>query len=100
VREVVAHASIGGAGPVVCGNAATVADALERWVAETGVDGLNLSYGVMPGDFEAVVERLVPVLQDRGVYKTAYRAGTLREKLLGRGARLEAPHPAAEARWF
>jgi len=38
----------------------------------------------------------VPELQSRGVYKTVYREGTLREKLFpGRGARLPAVHPAA-----
>ncbi len=98
VREVVAHASIGGAGPVVAGSASTVSDALAQWSEETGVDGFNLSYGVMPDDFVAVVERLVPSLQDRGDYKTAYREGTLREKLFSGGARLQAPHPAAAAR--
>ncbi len=94
VREVVAHASIGGAGPVLAGSASTVAEALARWVEATGVDGLNLSYGVMPADFEAVVERLVPALQDRGLYKSAYAPGTLREKLFGQGRLLRAPHPA------
>ena len=36
----------------------------------------------------------MPELQRRGVYKTAYREGTLREKLFGRGPRLPATHPA------
>ena len=99
VREAVAHASIGGAGPVLAGSASTVADAVERWVATTNVDGLNLSYGVMPDDFAAVVERLVPALQDRGLFKTAYARGTLREKLTGGGPVLSAPHPAALSRY-
>ena len=37
---------------------------------------------------------VVPVLQERGLYKRAYGAGTYREKLFGT-ARLQAPHPAA-----
>ncbi len=94
VREVIAHAAIGGAGPVLAGSAAPVADAITRWVEAPGVDGLNLSYGVMPDDFVAVVERLVPALQDRGLYKTGYEAGTLREKLFGSGRLLRPPHPA------
>ena len=98
VREVVEHASIGGAGPVLAGSASTVADGIVQWVKATGVDGLNLSYGVMPDDFAAVVERLVPELQNRGLYKTGYEGGTLREKLFGQGRLLKAPHPAAMAR--
>jgi alkanesulfonate monooxygenase len=98
VREAVAHAAIGGAGPVVVGSASTVADALARFMAATGVDGFNLSYAVMPDDFEAVVRHLVPVLQDRGLYKTSYAPGTLREKLFGAGRLLEPPHPAGVRR--
>ena len=98
VREAVAHASIGGAGPVLAGSAATVADAIGRWVEATGVDGLNLSYGIMPDDFASVVERLVPELQDRGVFRTEYDAGTLREKMFGAGRLLRPPHPAALSR--
>jgi len=40
----------------------------------------------------------VPELQRRGAYKTAYEEGTLREKLLGQGAYLEAPHVGASFR--
>jgi hypothetical protein len=41
----------------------------------------------------------VPELRRRGVYKQAYSAGTLREKLYGEGhAHLSAPHPAATHR--
>jgi hypothetical protein len=51
---------------------------------------------VTPESFEDFVELIVPELQRRGVYKTDYRAGTLREKLFGPGrARLATPHPAA-----
>ncbi len=49
----------------------------------------------MPESLDAVVNLLVPELQARGVFKTAYREGTLREKLFsGRGARLAGSHPA------
>jgi long-chain alkane monooxygenase len=42
---------------------------------------------------------LVPELTRRVRYKSAYRHGTLREKLFGDGrARLAAPHPAAQYR--
>jgi hypothetical protein len=38
---------------------------------------------------------VVPELQQRGRYKTAYADGALRHKLFGQGPRLAAPHPAA-----
>ena len=98
VREVAEHVSIGGIGPVVVGSPATVADQLEAWIDETDLDGFNLAFVVRPETFADVVDFLVPELQRRGRYKTAYTKGTLREKLVGK-ARLGAEHPAARHRW-
>lgn len=98
IRELAEWGGIGGMGPVIVGSPSTVADELQHWVEETGVDGFNLAYAVTPETFENIVGYLVPELQKRGVYPTEYRPGTLREKLFGRGARLEAPHPGARYR--
>jgi FMN-dependent oxidoreductase (nitrilotriacetate monooxygenase family) len=99
VREVAEHVGIGGIGPVVVGTAEQVADEIEAWIEQTGVDGLNLAFAISPGDFEDVVDLLVPELVRRGRYKDAYQPGTLREKLFGPGrARLTTPHPAARYR--
>jgi alkanesulfonate monooxygenase len=95
VREIAEFGGIGGLGPVVVGSPQRVADELQAWVEETDVDGFNLAYAVTPETFSDVVDLLVPELQRRGVYKTEYAPGTLREKLFGRGPYLQAPHPAA-----
>jgi FMN-dependent oxidoreductase (nitrilotriacetate monooxygenase family) len=79
------------------GSAASIADMLIAWSDETGIDGFNLSRTVTPDCIDDVVALLVPVLQERGVYKTAYRNGTYRDKLFGR-ARLPATHAAAQYR--
>jgi alkanesulfonate monooxygenase len=97
VGDVAAHIAIGGNGPLFVGSAAEVADAMEDFLARTGVDGFNLAYAVMPESFEDVVDILIPELQARGRYKTAYAAGTLREKLFGAGAFLPPAHPARRA---
>ena len=65
---------------------------------ETGVDGFNLMYTVMPECFVDFVDLVVPELQRRGVYKSDYTGGTLREKLLGNGPRTASPHPSARIR--
>ncbi|MDR7049444.1 hypothetical protein J2X54_001899 [Duganella sp. 3397] len=39
-----------------------------------------------------VVELIVPELQRRGRYRTAYEGGTLRQQVLGSGAGLPAGH--------
>ncbi len=91
VGEVGRHVALGGIGPSSCGTPGQVADAMERWVADTGVDGFNLSYAVMPGTFADIVDQLVPELQRRDRYKRGYGEGTLREKLFGAGARRSKP---------
>jgi long-chain alkane monooxygenase len=99
VREIAAHAAIGGRGPVVVGSPGHVADEMQSWVEETGIDGFNLAYAVTPETFVDFVDLIVPELQTRGVYKTDYAPGTLREKLYGPGrAQLPDSHPAAKVR--
>ncbi|WP_421696588.1 LLM class flavin-dependent oxidoreductase [Aestuariivirga sp.] len=95
IKELAEFGGIGGLGPVFVGSPAQIADTLQEWVEETDVDGFNLAYAVTPESFEDVVGYLVPELQRRGAYPTAYRPGTLREKLFGDGPYLRAPHPAA-----
>jgi FMN-dependent oxidoreductase (nitrilotriacetate monooxygenase family) len=94
-RALVDRMILGSRQPPIMGSAEEVADALIAWVDDADVDGFNLSRTVMPDCIEDVVELLVPVLQERGRYKSAYAPGTYREKLFGAGPRLAAPHPAA-----
>ena len=89
----------GAASPIV-GSPAQVADALQHWVAEADVDGFNLSRTVIPECLEDFIDLIVPVLQDRGAFKTAYSLGTYRQKLFGAGDRLPDDHPAAKERWI
>src|SRR6201992_3669785 len=99
VREVAQHVGVGGIGPVAVGTPEKVADAIEAWFAQTAGDGLKMPFAVSPGDFADITDMLVPELTRRGRYKTAYKQGTLREKLFGAGrAQLAASHPAARCR--
>jgi FMN-dependent oxidoreductase (nitrilotriacetate monooxygenase family) len=98
IDELAAWGGIGGLGPVIVGSPTTIADILQEWVEETDVDGFNLAYAVTPESFEDVVNLLVPELQRRGVYPTAYKDGTLRDKLFGDGDHLPDTHPGASFR--
>src|SRR5918912_1153139 len=96
IREVAEHVGIGGRGPLAVGSPQQVADEMQAWIAETGVDGFNLAYAVTPESFVDFVDHVVPELQRRGVYKLDYEPGSLREKLYGSGRRrLPEDHPAA-----
>jgi len=92
VRDMGRLGAIGGLGPFLIGSGEQIADQLQEWVDETDVDGFNLAYAITPGTFEDVVEHVIPVLRDRGVYPSEYAPGSLRQKLHGRGDRLPAEH--------
>jgi FMN-dependent oxidoreductase (nitrilotriacetate monooxygenase family) len=97
VRKLMSQMGLGARNKALVGSAEEIADQLIGWVDDTGVDGFNLSRIVTPESLEDFVELVVPILQERGVYKHDYRPGTLREKLSGQ-ARLPATHPAAQHR--
>jgi FMN-dependent oxidoreductase (nitrilotriacetate monooxygenase family) len=81
----------------IVGTPESVCDELAAYAA-AGVDGFNLMYAFMPGTFDDFVEYVAPVLQKRGLMKSEYTPGTLREKLFARGARVPRSHPAYQCR--
>jgi hypothetical protein len=88
---------LGSRQPPLVGSAERVADALMDWSETAGIDGFNLSRTVAPECFEDFISLVVPILQERGAYKTQYRDGPYREKLFGT-PRLPASHGAARFR--
>ena len=98
VREAALFIGLGGRGPVLVGDPRQVADQLEAWQDDTGIDGFNLAFAVAHDSMRDVVELIVPELQRRGRYRTAYDGGTLRGQVLGGGARLAPGHVAHAVR--
>ncbi|MFB9328078.1 LLM class flavin-dependent oxidoreductase [Paenibacillus aurantiacus] len=83
----------------IVGDPQEVAERIERYFDESGVDGFNLTHLITPGSLVDFVELVVPELQRRGRYKTEYEPGTYREKLFGQGRRLLfEDHPGAAYR--
>ena len=71
---------------IFTGSAAELADLLQDW-QEAGLTGFRLRPGTIPEDLEAITRQLVPELQRRGAFRSAYEARTLRGLLgLGRPA--------------
>ncbi|MFD0587440.1 LLM class flavin-dependent oxidoreductase [Paenibacillus sp. GCM10027627] len=63
-----------------------IADLIEQWYEEEAADGFIIS-PPLPSALEDFVELVVPILQERGIYRTEYEADTLR-------GHLELPVPA------
>ncbi|MEK8128744.1 LLM class flavin-dependent oxidoreductase [Paenibacillus filicis] len=57
-----------------------VADLIQEWFEERGADGFIVGSGV-PNGFHDFVDYVVPILQERGIYRTEYESDTLRGNL-------------------
>ena len=85
---------LGGRYPLFVGSGANVAKQLIDYLDETGIDGFNLTRTVAPESHQDFIRLVIPELQQRGRYKTAYDAGSLRQKLFQQGDHLATTHPA------
>lgn len=65
----------------VVGSPETVADTFEAWAATGSVDGFTLMFDVIDQGLPVFVDEVVPILQQRGLYRTRYEGSTLREHL-------------------
>ncbi|MBP2230444.1 alkanesulfonate monooxygenase SsuD/methylene tetrahydromethanopterin reductase-like flavin-dependent oxidoreductase (luciferase family) [Azospirillum agricola] len=63
------------------GTPATIADAMEEWLLTEGSDGFNIMFPFLPAGLDAFVDRVVPELQRRGLFRTEYEGTTLRDHL-------------------
>jgi FMN-dependent oxidoreductase (nitrilotriacetate monooxygenase family) len=79
IRQTVEVVSEYKQGPFV-GSPTTVADEIQRWFEGRACDGFNLGFR-LPEYLTYFVDTVVPILQERGIYRTEYEATTLRGNL-------------------
>jgi FMN-dependent oxidoreductase (nitrilotriacetate monooxygenase family) len=63
------------------GSPTTVADTINRFVQDDVSDGFILVPHITPGGLDQFAERVVPLLQERGVFRSDYEGSTLRDHL-------------------
>lgn len=63
------------------GSPATVAGAIDELVQADASDGFILVPHITPGGLDEFADTVVPLLQERGVYRTEYEGTTLRDHL-------------------
>ncbi len=56
-----------------------IADLIEDWFKSGAADGFNVMPPVLPGMLEVFVGEVIPLLQKRGLFRTAYCGETLRD---------------------
>ncbi|WP_431017645.1 NtaA/DmoA family FMN-dependent monooxygenase [Burkholderia gladioli] len=71
----------GGAHRELVGTPEQIADDIERWFRAGAADGFNLMPDVLPGGLQDFVDGVVPILQQRGLFRGDYEGSTLREHL-------------------
>lgn len=63
------------------GSADEIADRMAEWFLGGATDGFILTFPLMPADLEDFVRLVVPILQERGLFREEYAGTTLREHL-------------------
>ena len=94
IRELVIHLN---SGRGFAGTADSIADELVPFSEHDVVDGFNISPWLVPTGLDDIVDKLVPAMQERGIYWTDYPGGTLRENLGLRAPLTRRPQDAPSA---
>lgn len=81
VKELLGYLSAGGGHFTSIGTPEDIADDMERWLKAGVCDGFNLMPPTLPGSLDDFVTLVVPELQKRGLFRTAYEEKTLRDLL-------------------
>jgi FMN-dependent oxidoreductase (nitrilotriacetate monooxygenase family) len=66
---------------IFCGTVKQIADHMEHWMEVGACDGFMISFVALPSTMTDFVEKVVPELQRRGLFRHDYEGHTLREHL-------------------
>ncbi|MDP4524415.1 LLM class flavin-dependent oxidoreductase [Bacillus halotolerans] len=64
---------------IFVGTPEQLADKMQEWVDHKACDGFNIMPPLLPEGIELFVDKVVPILQERGVFRKEYEGTTLRE---------------------
>jgi len=64
---------------VFAGTPTQVADLIEDWFRDGAADGFNIMPPILPAMLDVFSAEVIPILQKRGLFRTAYAGKTLRE---------------------
>lgn len=81
IRQLYQHVASARGHFTIVGTPAQIADTLEDWFRNEGADGFNILPPWLPTGLTDFVDLVIPELQRRGLFRTAYEGRTLRENL-------------------
>ncbi|MFT4053603.1 MAG: NtaA/DmoA family FMN-dependent monooxygenase [Novosphingobium sp.] len=81
LRQVLIRSSASNAHFAVIGTVRDVVDELQHWFEDGACDGFNILPAVNPVYFDTFIEKVIPELQRRKLFRRQYEGRTLRENL-------------------
>lgn len=81
IRQLLYRANGGHGHITFTGSVLQTADLIEKWFEHRAADGFNLLPQLVPTGLETFVDKVIPELQNRGLFRTEYEGTTLRESL-------------------
>lgn len=81
IRQLYERMTVARGHSIVVGSYRRIAETMAEWFDRGAADGFNVMPPLLPDGMSEFVDHVVPLLQDIGIYKRAYRPGTLRDKL-------------------
>lgn len=81
IRELALRVAAGRGHHIVLGTPEQVADRMQQWFENGAADGFNVMPSYFPQGLEEFNAQVVPILQERGLFRTEYEGHTLRDHL-------------------
>ncbi|MNW27405.1 Nitrilotriacetate monooxygenase component A [compost metagenome] len=78
VRQIIRELGPGRGHQTFSGTPEQLADRIEYWFKAGAADGFNIMAPVLPAGLEVFTEQVVPILQQRKLFRTEYEQSTLR----------------------
>ena len=78
VRQLIGRLGGGRGHRTFTGTPVQVADTIQQYFTSGAADGFNIMPAVLPSGIESFATKVVPILQERGLFRSDYEATTLR----------------------
>ncbi|ACM30375.1 monooxygenase protein [Rhizobium rhizogenes K84] len=81
IRELALRVAAGRGHHIVLGTPIEIAERMQQWFENRAADGFNVMPPFFPGGLEDFTREVVPILQEKGLFRTEYEGTTLRDHL-------------------
>jgi FMN-dependent oxidoreductase (nitrilotriacetate monooxygenase family) len=81
IRQLALRVAAGRGHHIILGTPVEIADRMQLWFEERAADGFNVMPPYFPGGLDDFCNKVVPILQERGLFRTEYEGTTLRDHL-------------------